>query len=77
VFLKENIQLLNEIIGRLNKKDHELVIRRYFYLQSSKDIAIAMKMTVTAVDSRLSRLRNKMKQDFEKEMPLHTEGSRL
>jgi RNA polymerase sigma-70 factor (ECF subfamily) len=61
----------------LNKKDHELVIRRYFYLQSSKDIAIAMKMTVTAVDSRLSRLRNKMKQDFEKEMPLHTEGSRL
>lgn len=77
VFLKESIQLLNEIIGRLNKKDHELVIRRYFYLQSSKDIAAAMKMTVTAVDSRLSRLRNKMKQDFEKEIPLHTEGSKL
>ncbi|MGB8454709.1 MAG: sigma-70 family RNA polymerase sigma factor [Anaerocolumna sp.] len=77
VFRKENIALLNEIIGHLNKKDHELVIRRYFYLQSSKDIAAAMKMTVTAVDSRLSRLRNKMKQDYEKEIPLHTEGSKL
>ncbi len=77
VFRKENIQLLNEIIGRLNKKDHELVIRRYFYLQSSKDIAAAMKMTVTAVDSRLSRLRNKMKRDFEKEITLYTEGSKL
>jgi RNA polymerase sigma-70 factor, ECF subfamily len=67
VFRKENIQLLNAIIGQLNKKDHELVIRKYFYLQSSKDIAAAMKMTVTAVDSRLSRLRNKMKQDYDKE----------
>ena len=77
VFRKEKIMLLNEIIGRLNKKDHELVIRRYFYLQSSKDIAAVMKMTVTAVDSRLSRLRNKMKQDFDKEILLNTEGSKL
>lgn len=77
VFRKESIQVLNDIIRRLNKKDHELVIRRYFYLQSSKDIAIAMKMTVTAVDSRLSRLRSKMKQDFEKEMSLHIEGSKI
>lgn len=62
---KENIEQLNKIIGRLNERDRELVIRRYFYLQSSKDIAAAMNMTVTAIDSRLSRLRNKMKQEFE------------
>lgn len=67
VFSKENIKQLNKIIGDLNKKDQELVIRKYFYLQSSKKIAVAMKMTVTAVDSRLSRLRNKMKQEFETE----------
>jgi len=66
VFRKESLQLLNQVIGNLNKKDHELVIRKYFYLQSSKDIAAAMKMTVTAVDSRLSRLRNKMKLEFDK-----------
>lgn len=67
IFNNENMKQLNIIIGQLNKKDQELVIRKYFYLQSSKDIAVATKMTVTAIDSRLSRLRNKMKQDFEKE----------
>jgi RNA polymerase sigma-70 factor (ECF subfamily) len=80
VFRKENISKLNEIIGQLNKKDQELVIRKYFYLQSSKDIAKAMKMTVTAIDSRLSRLRSKMKQEFEKETnayKLNAEGSHV
>jgi RNA polymerase sigma-70 factor (ECF subfamily) len=67
VFSKENIKLLNEIIGDLNNKDKELIIRKYFYLQSSKQIASSMKMTVTAVDSRLSRLRNKLKQEFDKD----------
>lgn len=75
VFDKENMIQLNMIIGHLNEKDQELVIRRYFYLQSSKDIATATKMTITAIDSRLSRLRNKMKQEFEKEkcVVLHAE----
>jgi len=67
VFSKENIKQLSNIIGHLKEMDKELVIRKYFYLQSSKDIAKATKMTVTAVDSRLSRLRTKMKKEFEKE----------
>jgi RNA polymerase sigma-70 factor (ECF subfamily) len=67
IFSKENMKQLNKVISHLNERDKELVIRKYFYLQSSKDIAVATKMTVTAIDSRLSRLRNKMKQEFEKE----------
>jgi len=70
VFAKEDIKRLNEVIESLNKKDRELVIRKYFYLQSSKDISKAMNMTVTAIDSRLSRLRSRMKQDFQKESGL-------
>ncbi len=66
VFSKENIKQLSNIIGHLKEIDKELVIRKYFYLQSSKDIAKSTKMTVTAVDSRLSRLRTKMKKEFEK-----------
>lgn len=68
IFSKENVKQLNKIIAHLSKKDQELVIRKYFYLQSSKEIANATKMTVTAIDSRLSRLRNKMKLEFEKEI---------
>ncbi|MDF2952425.1 MAG: polymerase, sigma-24 subunit, subfamily [Anaerocolumna sp.] len=67
IFSKENIKQLNKVISSLGEKDKELVIRKYFYLQSSKEIAKATKMTVTAVDSRISRLRNKMKQEFAKE----------
>lgn len=68
VFSKENMKQLNKIIAHLSKKDQELVIRKYYYLQSSKDIANATGMTVTAIDSRLSRLRNRMKLEFEKEI---------
>lgn len=64
VFGKEDLKQLNEVISKLGTKDRELVIRKYFYLQSSKEISKAMNMTVTAIDSRLSRIRNKMKQEI-------------
>lgn len=62
---KEKAEHLNRIIASLPDKDRELVLRKYFYVQSSKLIAEAMNMTVTAVDSRLSRLRVKMKKQFD------------
>ena len=61
---KENIKRLNKVIAGLPEKDRELIIRKYFYVQSSKVIAKAMNMSVTAVDSRLSRLRTKVKAEF-------------
>lgn len=61
---KEKIELLEDIILNLNKKDKELIVRRYFYIQNSKDIAELMGMSVSAVDSRLSRLRTKIKGEF-------------
>lgn len=62
---KEKVEHLNKVIASLPDADRELVIRKYFYVQSSKVIAQAMSMTVTAVDSRLSRLRTRMKIAFE------------
>lgn len=65
---KEEVQLLEEILRNMKKKDRELVIRRFYYLQSSRQIALAMKMTENAVDSKLSRLRKKIRTRFEKEV---------
>lgn len=62
---KEKVEHLSKVIATLSEKERELVLRKYFYIQSSKVIAEAMSMTVTAVDSRLSRLRTKMKIQFE------------
>ena len=65
---REEVRTLNRILGSLKKKDKELVLRRYYYLQSTKQIAAAMKMSENAVDSKLSRLRKKMKKKYDKEV---------
>ncbi len=56
---KERMGQLNEFVRALPKKERELMLRRYFYLQSSRQIAFALGMTVNAVDTKLSRLRGK------------------
>lgn len=66
VIFKEDVKRLGKIVDELKKKDREIAIRKFFYMQSSKEIAKAMHMTVTAVDSRISRLRVKMKEEFRK-----------
>jgi len=65
IILQEDVKCLEHVIMCLKEKDRELMVRRYFYLQKSKDIANAMNMTVNAVDSRLSRLREKVRQEYE------------
>ena len=50
------------------EKDRELVLRRYYYLQSMKQIGTAMNMSENALNSKLSRLRKKLKEGFEKEV---------
>lgn len=61
---KEQAARLNEVVRRLPDRERELMLRKYFYLQSSKTIASSMGMTVNAVDTRLSRLRSRMREEF-------------
>ncbi len=68
VIVREEIVVLNQIIRSLKKKDREIILRRFYYLQSTSQIAEAMELSETAVDSRISRLRKKMKKSYEKEM---------
>ena len=68
MIFQEEVQALSNILKELKKKDKEMVIRRFYYLQSTRQIAAAMKMSENAVDSKLSRLRRKMKKKYEKEV---------
>ena len=63
ILQKERAEWLNEFIRELPEKERELMLRKYFYLQPSKQIASAMGMTVNAVDTKLSRLRGRAR-DF-------------
>jgi RNA polymerase sigma-70 factor (ECF subfamily) len=68
VIYQEEVQVLNKILLAMRKKDRELVLRRFYYLQSTKQIAEAMSMSENAVDSKLSRLRKKIRKHYEKEI---------
>lgn len=68
IIYQEEVQILNQILASLKKKDKEFVLRRFYYLQSTKQIAVAMGMTENAVDSKLSRLRKKIKKRYEREV---------
>lgn len=68
VIYQEEVRTLSQILSSLKKKDKEMVLRRFYYLQSTKQIAAAMGMTENAVDSKLSRLRKKIKKRYEKEV---------
>lgn len=68
VIFQEEVSVLNRIITSLRKKDRELVLRRFYYLQSTRQIAGAMGMSENAVDSKLSRLRKKMKKQYDREV---------
>lgn len=63
---KEGIKLLETIITELNPVDRELIIRKYLYFQGSAEISQIMDMSITAIDSRLSRLRKKIRLEFER-----------
>lgn len=63
---REKLKVLEEIMQDLNKKDYELLLRKYFYFQSSKDISEKMEMSINAIDTKLSRIRGKIKEEFER-----------
>lgn len=68
IVFREEVQALEQVLKKMKKKDRELVLRRYYYLQSTRQIAAAMGMSENALNSKLSRLRTKMKKSYEKEV---------
>ncbi|MCD7735497.1 MAG: sigma-70 family RNA polymerase sigma factor [Lachnospiraceae bacterium] len=68
MIFREEVQALERVLNDLKKKDRELVLRRFYYLQSTRQIAESMSMSENAVDSRLSRLKKKIRKRYEKEV---------
>ncbi len=60
-YSREEKWLLVDAVKALGKPDSDLFIRRYYLGQTSREIAAALKMRVSAVDKRLSRGIEKIK----------------
>lgn len=56
----ERQRQIQEAIQTLSLKDRLLIYRKYFYLQSTAQIAVEMGMTERAVEGRLYRLRKRL-----------------
>ena len=51
-------------VAALGKPDSEILFRKYYYGESSKEIAAAMRMSVSNVDTRTHRALNKLRKQF-------------
>lgn len=67
VLLREQARLVREAVLEMEQPDREIFLRRYYYLQSSTQIAQAMDMEPGTVRIRLMRGRNVLKQKLWKE----------
>ena len=59
--------VMNKFLYSLGKKDRFLFLRRYYYLDTCREIARMTGMSESGVSTQLGRLRRKLKQQLEKE----------
>jgi RNA polymerase sigma-70 factor (ECF subfamily) len=60
-------ELRREVFGAiktLGEPDSSIIIRKYYFGESSKEIANALKLTVSGVDTRTHRALNKLRRLF-------------
>lgn len=64
ILRKEKLQRLHKALNGLSKKDRQLVYRKYFYLQSTEQIAAELGLTMRAVEGRLYRVKKRLRGEF-------------
>lgn len=57
---------INEFLGKLNKSNRYLFVRRYYYMDSYPELSQKTGMKEGAVRTRLARIREKLKKYLEK-----------
>lgn len=58
---KEQENILKKALNQLSAKDRSLFYRKYYYLQSTAQIAAELSMTERAVEGKLYRIRKRLK----------------
>lgn len=52
-------------IQALGEPDHEIVLRRFYYRQKPKDIAVALDLSAKQVENRIFRTKQKLREQLE------------
>lgn len=65
VFLqKEQARQLQEVINRLSSGERDLFYRKYYYLQSTAQMAAELGLTQRGIEGRLHRLRKRLRKEL-------------
>ena len=64
ILKEETRRTLLAAINALGEPDREILIRRYYYEQKPKEIALAMDMSVKQVDNRLYQTKLKLRESL-------------
>ena len=59
---REARQALRAAVDALGEPDREILIRRYYYNQKPREIALALDMRVKQVDNRLYQTKRKLRE---------------
>lgn len=61
IFERETRRVLLSAVNALGEPDREILIRRYYYRQKPKEIALALDMNIKQVDNRLYQTKKKLR----------------
>lgn len=61
ILKKEELLLLKHAVNRLNPTDRQIFYRKYYYLQSTAQIASELGMTERSVEGKLYRIKKKLR----------------
>lgn len=64
VLRKERALRIQQAVRRLNAGDQNLFYRKYYYLQSTAQMAAELSLTERAVEGRLHRLRKRLRKEL-------------
>ena len=58
---KEQMSMLQSALQQLSKKDRQLIYRKYYFMQTTEQIAAELGLTERAVEGRLYRIKKKLR----------------
>ena len=64
LILKERQEMLIKALNQLSQKDRAIFYRKYYYLQSTAQIALEMSTTQRAVEGRLYRIKKRLRKEL-------------
>lgn len=64
VLKKERAQRIRQVVAKMAPKERTLFYRKYYYLQSTAQIAAELGLTERAVEGRLHRLRKRLRKEL-------------